>query len=78
MDVCTLGAAIMYLALVLFDSDFIHIESITFTALILTELIMVALTVHRWHWAMIVAELFSVICYAGSLFVLSGLFGKSD
>jgi len=64
----------MYIALVLFETDFIHIVSITFSALIMTELIMVALTVHRWHWAMIVAELFTVACYVGSLFFLKGLF----
>ncbi|CAF1625502.1 unnamed protein product [Adineta ricciae] len=43
------AAAIMYGAMIKFDDDFIHIVSITFTALILTELIMVALTVHIWH-----------------------------
>lgn len=51
-----LGAIIMYGALYAFDSDFIHIVSITFTALIITELIMVAMTVHTWHWAMLVAQ----------------------
>lgn len=46
----------MYGALLVFDSDFIHVVSISFTALIVTELIMVALTVHTWHWAMLLAE----------------------
>ena len=39
------GAAIMYGSFLLFDDDFIHVVSITFTSLILTELLMVALTV---------------------------------
>lgn len=39
----------MYGALVLFEDEFIHIVSISFTALILTELIMVALTIRTWH-----------------------------
>jgi phospholipid-translocating ATPase len=39
------GAAIMYGAFIIFDDDFIHVVSITFTALLLTELIMIALTV---------------------------------
>ncbi len=39
------GAAIMYGAFFIFDDDFIHVVSITFTALLLTELIMIALTV---------------------------------
>lgn len=39
----------MYGALILFEDEFIHIVSISFTALILTELIMVALTISTWH-----------------------------
>jgi len=35
----------MYGAWVLFQDEFIHIVSISFTSLILTELIMVALTI---------------------------------
>ncbi len=41
------GGAIMYGSFFLFDDDFIHVVSITFTSLILTELLMVALTVSR-------------------------------
>jgi phospholipid-translocating ATPase len=41
------GAAIMYGSFLLFDDDFIHVVSITFTSLILTELLMVALTVSK-------------------------------
>lgn len=52
------GSAIMYGALLVFDSDFIHIVSISFTALIVTELIMVALTIHTWHWAMLLAQVY--------------------
>ncbi|KAK5965888.1 hypothetical protein GCK32_005148 [Trichostrongylus colubriformis] len=50
------GAVIMYGALLVFDADFIHVVSISFSALIVTELIMVAMTVHTWHWAMLVAQ----------------------
>ena len=39
----------MYGALVLFVDEFIHIVAISFSALILTELIMVALTIRTWH-----------------------------
>ena len=47
------GGIIMYGSLLLFEDDFIHVVSITFTSLILTELIMVAITIHTWHWLMI-------------------------
>uniref|UniRef100_A0A914WKJ9 Phospholipid-transporting ATPase n=1 Tax=Plectus sambesii TaxID=2011161 RepID=A0A914WKJ9_9BILA len=70
------GAVIMYGALLLFDADFIHVVSISFTALIFTELIMVAMTIHTWHWAMLVAELFSILMYIASLFVLDKYFDR--
>lgn len=43
------GGVIMYGALILFEGEFIHIVAISFSALILTELIMVALTIRTWH-----------------------------
>ncbi|VDO09370.1 unnamed protein product, partial [Brugia timori] len=66
----------MYGALLVFDSDFIHIVSISFTALIVTELIMVALTIHTWHWAMLLAQALSLSLYAGSLLVLDNFFDR--
>ena len=66
----------MYGALVLFDDEFIHIVAISFTALILTELIMVALTVRTWHYIILLAEVLSFGLYFASLFLLSDYFGK--
>lgn len=43
------GGVIMYGALILFEEYMIHIVAISFSALILTELIMVALTIRTWH-----------------------------
>lgn len=42
------GGAIMILSLVLFESEFINIVAISFTSLVLTELLMVALEVTTW------------------------------
>ncbi|KTG32692.1 hypothetical protein cypCar_00024261, partial [Cyprinus carpio] len=64
------SSIIMYGALLLFESEFVHIVAISFTSLILTELLMVALTVQTWHWLMIVAELLSLACYIASLVFL--------
>uniref|UniRef100_A0AAY5F662 Phospholipid-transporting ATPase n=1 Tax=Electrophorus electricus TaxID=8005 RepID=A0AAY5F662_ELEEL len=64
------GSIIMYGALLLFESEFVHIVAISFTSLILTELLMVALTVQTWHWLMVVAELLSLACYVASLVFL--------
>ncbi|XP_022661121.1 probable phospholipid-transporting ATPase IIA isoform X2 [Varroa jacobsoni] len=68
------GAIIMYGALVLFEDEFIHIVAISFTALILTELLMVALTIRTWHWFMLAAELLSLGIYVASLFFLKESF----
>lgn len=70
------GAAIIYGALILFEQDFNHIVAITFTALILTELLMVGLTVRSWHILMVIAMLMSLICYIASLVILRDYFGN--
>ena len=72
------GGIIIYGALWLFDEDFVHVVSITFSALILTELLMVALTIRTWHYLMIIAEVFSLSIYIVSLVVLKTYFGKSN
>lgn len=71
------GSIIMYGALLLFESEFVHIVAISFTSLILTELLMVALTIQSWHWLMIVAELLSLSCYIASLVFLHEFIGNS-
>ncbi|CAI4223113.1 unnamed protein product [Auanema sp. JU1783] len=70
------GAVIMYGALLVFDADFIHVVSISFSALIVTELIMVAMTVHTWHWAMLLAQALSLGLYAVSLVVFDQYFDR--
>ncbi|XP_042317348.1 probable phospholipid-transporting ATPase IIB isoform X3 [Sceloporus undulatus] len=69
------GGILMYGALLLFESEFVHVVAISFTALILTELLMVALTIRTWHWLMVVAEIFSLCCYVASLAFLNEYFG---
>lgn len=68
------GGVIMYGALVLFEDEFIHIVAISFTALILTELIMVALTIRRWHILMVLAELISLGLYILTLVIFKDYF----
>ncbi|CAG9863244.1 unnamed protein product [Phyllotreta striolata] len=68
------GGVIMYGALLLFEDEFIHIVAISFTSLILTELIMVALNIRTWHYLMVLAELFSLGLYALSLIILHDYF----
>ena len=68
----------MFGALLLFEDEFIHVVSISFTALVLTELIMVALTIRTWHWLMVLAELVSLIIYLLSLVILHDFFGEEN
>lgn len=66
----------MLLGFWLFGTELIHVVSITFTALILTELLMVALTIRTWHGLMMVAEVASIAIYVVSLLVLHDYFGQ--
>uniref|UniRef100_A0A8C1G391 Phospholipid-transporting ATPase n=1 Tax=Cyprinus carpio TaxID=7962 RepID=A0A8C1G391_CYPCA len=75
--VCPPGGILMYGALMLFDQEFVHVVAISFTALILTQLLMVALTVRTWHWLMVVDELISHSCYLASLAFLNEYFDFS-
>lgn len=68
------GSALLLGALLLFEWEFVHVVAISFTALILTELIMVALTLHTWHWLMGLAQLLSLACYVASLAFLNEYF----
>merc|ERR1712223_190383 len=64
------GGVIMLGAILLFEDEFVHVVAISFTALILTELLMVALTIRTWHPIMLLAELASIVIYFLSLIIL--------
>ncbi|XP_045120592.1 probable phospholipid-transporting ATPase IIB isoform X4 [Portunus trituberculatus] len=61
------GGVLMYGAMLLFEDELIHVVSISFTSLILTELLMVGLTVRTWHPLMVVAQFISLGFYALSV-----------
>lgn len=71
------GGAIMIASLVLFESEFLNIVSISFTALVLNELIMVAVEVITWHTLMILSEVFTLGLYVVSIAFLPEYFGPS-
>lgn len=75
------GTMIMVFSVyVLWDDEYfttLHLSAISFTSLILTELLMVAFEVHRWHWMMIAAEMCSVLFYIASIFILQDTFDHS-
>lgn len=65
----------MIASLVLFENEFINIVSISFTALVLNELIMVAVEVQTWHTLMILSEVFTLGLYVVSILFLPEYFG---
>lgn len=68
------GGMIMLLSVLLFDSSLYSIVSITYTTLIFAQLLNVAFEIRRWHWAMVVSEIVSLLFYIASLFLLRTYF----
>ncbi|KAJ1300648.1 hypothetical protein OPQ81_002297 [Rhizoctonia solani] len=71
------GGAIMIMSLLLFENEFLNIVAISFTALVLNELIMVALEITTWHLYMVIAEIVTLIFYAISMAFLPEYFDLS-
>jgi phospholipid-translocating ATPase len=67
----------MLLSLLLFESEFLHIVAISYTALVINELIMVALEITTWHSYMILSEVGTGVVYFGSMLFLPEYFGES-
>jgi phospholipid-translocating ATPase len=73
------GCAIMILSNVLVgitEDQQQHLISVSFTALVLNELIMIALEIHTWHHYMIWAEVLTFACYFLSIPFLWDYFGN--
>ncbi|PAV15674.1 aminophospholipid-transporting P-type ATPase [Pyrrhoderma noxium] len=68
------GGAIMIMSLLLFENEFLNIVSISFTALILNELIMVAVEITTWHVYMVLSEIITLLIYAISIVFLPEYF----
>jgi len=71
------GGAIMTMSLVLFETEFLNIVAISFTALIVNELIMVALEITTWHVYMVAAEIVTLFFYVISIAFLPEYFDLS-
>ena len=68
----------MLLSLLLFESEFLHIVAISYTALVINELIMVALEITTWHTYMVLSELGTAVVYFGSMAILPAYFGEDN
>ncbi|KDN43564.1 phospholipid-translocating P-type ATPase [Tilletiaria anomala UBC 951] len=68
------GGAIMLLSLILFENEFLNIVSISFTALVVNELIMIALEITTWHVYMVISEIVTLFLYCVSIVFLPEFF----
>ncbi|OAF65750.1 hypothetical protein A3Q56_06539 [Intoshia linei] len=68
---------IMYGSYLMFESEFSHIVSITFTALMMTEMAIVAVKIQNWHWLMVGSILLSICIYIIAMTILSTTFDVS-
>jgi len=71
------GGIIMLMTLFLFEDNLFNIVSITFTSLILTELLNVAFEINTWNKWMVLSEVITMLIYFGSIFALQGYFDVS-
>lgn len=61
------GVLIMTLSLNLFEQSFVRIVTITFTALIISELLNVAMTIHQINRYIVGSQILTLIIYGISL-----------
>lgn len=66
----------MLASLILFESEFLNIVSISFSALVLNELVMVAVEITTWHTLMVVSEVVTLALYVVSILFLPEYFGE--
>jgi hypothetical protein len=66
----------MLLSALLFETEFLHIVAISYTALVINELIMVALEITTWHAWMVLCEVGTAGVYFASMLVLPEYFGE--
>lgn len=65
----------MVFSMMLFETEFLNIEGITFTVLILTELLNIAFEIRTWTWLIFIGEVVTFMMYFGSIFILPYYFG---
>ncbi len=71
------GGVIMLLAIFLFESSLVNIVAITFTALILAELLNVAFEIHTWNRYIVLSEILTFLLYFASMLILTSYFGTT-
>jgi phospholipid-translocating ATPase len=68
------GCLIQGLAQILTEVDGPRMVAVSYTALVLNELLMVAIEITTWHWVMVVSILATFVMFVGSVPFLGGYF----
>ncbi|KAL0225811.1 hypothetical protein P9112_013135 [Eukaryota sp. TZLM1-RC] len=68
------ASVIIFVSLQSFEGSLFNISSITFTALILIEMLNLSLEMHKYHYLMVVAQVSSIFVYAVSIILLHNHF----
>jgi phospholipid-translocating ATPase len=68
------GCVIQGLSQLLTDVEGKRMVAVSYTALVLNELLMVAVEITTWHWVMIVSIVGTFLMYAGSMPFLGGYY----
>mmetsp|Transcript_53661 Transcript_53661/g.61604 ORF Transcript_53661/g.61604 Transcript_53661/m.61604 type:complete len:400 (+) Transcript_53661:2-1201(+) len=72
------GGTIMLLAVTLFEEPFLQIQTITFTALVISEYLNILTEVHRITKALLISTILSFISYIGSCILLPNFISVSS
>ena len=70
------ASTIMIAGILIYETSYLEISAITFTALIFVELLNIALIIHAWKALIIASELATFAMYLFSLLLLPGYFGQ--
>jgi phospholipid-translocating ATPase len=68
------GCLIQGLSQVLTEVDGPRMVAVSYTVLVLNELLMVAIEITTWHWVMVVSILATFVMFVGSIPFLGGYF----
>ena len=60
---------IMLFSMILFDRGFHNILTISYTALIITELMNIVIEIKHWHWVMVIAVIGSLFAYYATVYL---------
>jgi len=71
------GGVIMLCMIFLFENNMNHIITVTFTVLILTELLNIAFEIITWNWVILIGEIVTLVLYFVSMLLLPDAFSLS-